>query len=196
MTTVTAGIASHPARWTNGKLRRALDSVLAQTRQPDAIIVANDRDRRGAGWSRQSILDQAETEWIAWLDSDDEWYPQHLEKLLKVAEATGAVFVFPWFDAVGARDPLGHFGLPFNPATPHHTTTTYLVRTELAQHIGYTQELTTNQWSNNEDWIHLLGLCEIAVQNNLLMLHLAERTWRYNIDGDNSSGKPGQGDAQ
>lgn len=199
---VTACITAHPARLTNGKLQRALTSVLAQTRQPDQIVVGNDRERGGASRNRQAVLDRVGTEWMAWLDSDDEWLPQHLEKLLQVAEATGAVFVYSWFEPVGAPDPLGHFGLPFNPATPHHTTITFLVRTELAKRVGFGEDFLTVDPHNpghrhgGEDWLHVTGICEIAVRENLKMVHLAERTWRWHISGGNTSGVPGQGDAQ
>jgi glycosyltransferase involved in cell wall biosynthesis len=169
--------------------------VLAQARQPDEVIIVNDRDRRGAGWARQRVLDRVQTDWLAWLDSDDEWLPEHLGKLLRVADATGAVFVYSWFETPGGMDHLGHFGLPFNPATPHHTTTTYLVRTEFARRVGYRIGLADGR-CNNEDWHHILGLSQIAADEGLGMVHLAERTWRYHMDGLNSSGKPGQGDAQ
>ena len=193
---VTVCIAAHPRRFENGKLERALRSVLAQTRQPEAIVIVNDVERLGASSTRQRCLDGVQTEWMAWLDSDDEWLPVHLERCLQVAQATGAMFVYPWMTP--ENDPLGHFGIPFNPATPHHTTITFLVRTEIAQRVGFvdaTHQGETQKYGN-EDWIHLLGLCEIAVRENLPMVHLAERTWRYHFDGLNSSGVPGQGDAK
>jgi glycosyltransferase involved in cell wall biosynthesis len=192
---VTACVAAHPARFTNGKLDRALRSVYSQTRQPDAILVVNDRDRRGAGWTRQQILRQVQTEWMAWCDSDDEWLPQHLQRCLDTAEATDAMFVYPWMTE--DNDPLGHFGIPFNPATPHHTTITFLVRTEIAQRVGFVNDpfQGDSQRYGNEDWHHIVGLSRHAVANDLPMVHLAERTWRYHADGGNTSGVPGQGDA-
>jgi hypothetical protein len=195
---VTACIAAHPGRFSNGKLNRALQSVTAQTRQPDAVIVSNDRGGRSAAWNRQQILDQVTTEWMAWLDSDDEWLPRHLEALLEVAEHTGAAFVFPWFEPVGSPDPLGHFGLPFNPATPHHTTITFLVRTELAKRVGFSDAYLTatpERRHGGEDWLHIVGMCAIAVEEHLPMVHLPERTWLWHIDGGNTSGVAGQGDA-
>lgn len=195
---ITACITTHPARLTSGKLARAVQSVLAQTRQPEAIIIGNDVEHRGAAWNRQQVLDRVGTEWMAWLDSDDEWLPQHLEKTWAVAQSIhNAMFVFPWM--TDEFDPLGHFGLPFNPATPHHTTITFLVRTELAQRVGFAADfltVTPERKHGGEDWLHILGLCKIATQEGLQMVHLAERTWRYNFDGGNTSGVPGQGDAR
>lgn len=189
---ITACIAAHPARLTNGLLERALRSVLAQTLQPAAIIVGNDIERRSAGVNRQNILDMVQTEWMAWLDSDDEWYPEHLAKLHAVAEQTGAMFVFSWYDAPG--EPLGHFGLPFNPETPHHTTTTFLVKTEHAKACGFGEDIRTESHSN-EDWLHLLRLCERSKVSGEPMVHLAERTWYWHMDEHNSCGLPGLGDA-
>lgn len=193
----TACIVAHPARMgDSGLAHRAIRSVLAQTRQPAAIILMNDTAREGAAAGRQRCLDAVDTEWMAWLDSDDEWYPQHAEKLLATAEATGAVFVYPWFDA--PSDPLGHFGLPFNPATPHHTTITFLARTELARRVGFGtgfDTLEAGQRFAGEDWLHITGMCRIAAAEGLPMVHLAERTWYWHMNGQNSSGVPGQGDA-
>lgn len=198
---VTVCILAHPNRFGrptpdhpdhNGLLARAFESVTRQTHQPDAVVIVNDKQRLGAGPMRQRALDAVDTEWMAWLDSDDEWYPQHLERLLTTAERTGACFVFPWFDSPG--DPLGHFGLPFNPATPHHTTITYLVRTSLAKQVGYSTDGIFGSYSN-EDWVHLLGLCKLALEQDLPMVHLAERTWYWHMGEHNTSGLPGQGDA-
>lgn len=205
---VTAVIACHPARFGHslpdspagaGKLANALQSVMKQTRQPDAVVIANDTERSGAAINRQRALDMVQTEWMAWLDSDDEWYPQHLEALLRTAEATGAAFVFSWFDTEFG-DPLGHFGLPFNPATPHHTTITFLVKTELAREVGFrgdAQVATPGAGfiCGNEDWLHIVEMCRLMVERDLPAVHLAERTWFYRIDGWNSSGVAGQGDA-
>src|SRR3546814_3360382 len=42
--------------------------------------------------------------WIAFLDDDDEFLPDHLRKLVEHAEATDADVVYPWFELnVGGR---------------------------------------------------------------------------------------------
>jgi glycosyltransferase involved in cell wall biosynthesis len=175
----------------NGLLNRALASVAAQTLQPHAVIVVNDEARLGAGATRRELLEAVRTEWIAWIDSDDEWYPLHLEKLHKVAVETGSVYVFSWFDAM--LDPLGHFGLPFNPCTPHHTTMNVLVRTDIAQEVGFNDNADGPY--ANEDWGFITGVAKLCCERGLKMTHLAERTWTYHMGHGNSSGQPGQGDA-
>ncbi len=72
---------------------RAIDSVLAQTRQPDEIIVVDDgstdntpnaiksygskvyyihQENGGASVARNTGIEAAKSEWIAFLDADDE----------------------------------------------------------------------------------------------------------------------------
>lgn len=188
---ISACIAAHPARFRNGMLARALASVAAQTLAPAAVHVVNDIDRHGAGWTRRTLLDHVDTQWVAWLDSDDEWMPEHLEKLHRVAVDTDSVYVFSWFHG---GDPLGHFGLPFNPCTPHHTTMNVLVRTDIAKEVGF-PDSAPGRFSN-EDWAHITGVAKLCCERGLKMTHLAERTWTYHQQGQNSCGQPGQGDAR
>jgi glycosyltransferase involved in cell wall biosynthesis len=188
---ITVLIATHPERQSTGLINRAFASAAAQTLQPAMIIVANDRERLGAGATRRRLLAAVDTEWIAWLDSDDEWAPEHLEKLFQVATETDSVYVFSWFFG---NDPLGHFGLPFNPCTPHHTTMNVLVRTDVAREVGF--NLNEVGPFANEDWGFITGVAKLACERGLKMTHLAERTWTYHQHGQNSSGQPGQGDAR
>ena len=92
-----------PASNAEATLARALESVLAQTRPPDEIIVVDDastdctvrlaksyadqgvsllrvRERRGAAAARNLGIAAAKGRWIAFLDADDEWLPAKLEK--------------------------------------------------------------------------------------------------------------------
>ena len=187
---ITVAIAAHPARFP-GFLGEAIASAVAQTLQPAAILVYNDQERHGAGGSRRALLDQVQTEWIAWLDSDDIWYPQHLSRCYTTAVETESIYVFPWFDG---GDPLGHFGLSFNPCTPHHTTMGHLVRTDIARRVGF-HDSQPGPFSN-EDWLFIVGVAEIACREGLKMTHLPERTWYYRQNGQNTSGQPSQGDAR
>ncbi len=100
-----------PVRDRASTLARALDSITAQTVQPAQVIVVDDassdasaqiaRDwgatvivnpsQQGSGPSRNTAITAATTRWIAFLDSDDEWYPHHLATVL--AAAPGQVLV-------------------------------------------------------------------------------------------------------
>ncbi|MEJ5260300.1 MAG: glycosyltransferase family 2 protein [Anaerohalosphaeraceae bacterium] len=80
-------------------IRRAIDSVLAQTLPPCEIIVVDDgsadgtrqavqsyggriryirQDNQGASAARNAGIQAASGEWIAFLDADDEWLPDRL----------------------------------------------------------------------------------------------------------------------
>lgn len=185
---VTVCIPSIPPR--RAMLGRAVASVLAQTAPAAALSITVDLDRTGAAVTRQRALDAVRTPWTAFLDDDDELYPQHLGRLLEHAEATGADFVYPWFEVHGGTDPFPqHFGRPFDPADPVQTTITVLVRTELAQAVGFTappDSATVGGQRHGEDYQFTLG-CLAA---GATIVHLPERTWRWHHHGANLSGLP------
>ena len=111
-----------PVRNRAAVLRRALASVGTQTVAPAEILVVDDAsddgapaeaarsggarvlrlpERRGAAGARNAGLDEVSTPWVAFLDSDDEWLPDHLASLL--AEREGLVLLA----APGWRLPAG-----------------------------------------------------------------------------------------
>lgn len=115
-------------------LRRALDSVRAQTHPPTQVIVVDDgsrdgtaamvrRDypevellrqpRRGVSAARNRGIERAGGEWIAFLDSDDEWLPHKLARQLAVL-GDPAAFRVSHTDEIWIRD-----GVRVNPRRKH-----------------------------------------------------------------------------
>lgn len=91
---------------------RAVESVLDQTRPADEVLVIDDgstdetvdrlapyRDRvrvdtienAGAAVARNIGASRTSADWLAFLDSDDYWLPDHLARITAAIEATGGV---------------------------------------------------------------------------------------------------------
>lgn len=193
---VTVVVPFHPARERNGMLERAAASVRAQT-VPVELLLARDVYAKGAALTRQCGLAMVETEWTAFLDSDDEMDPDHIEQLLACAQETGADYVYPWFRVVGGSDPFPmFFGRPWDDAAPHQTTITILVRTGLARRVGFTAVSDDAQTApdgnrGGEDWHFTLG----CVAAGARIVHLPRVSWTWHHHTRNTSGLPDRGDA-
>ena len=202
---VTVVIPTHPERVANGMLNRALLSLREQEFPPAAHVVQVDSEGAGAALTRDAGLDRVTTPWVAFLDSDDWFYPEHLHLLRLAAEIGAADYVFSYYSVYDAWeamrpdiDPLGTFGKTFDPAAPHQTTSTILVRTELAQDIGFHPQPadrfipgTNPPLRHGEDWQFTLD----CVGAGATILHVPRRTWAWRHHGLNSGGLAGYGDA-
>lgn len=177
-------------------LQRALASVWAQELAPDAVIVTLDTDRRGAPHNRDAGFAKVDSTYVAFLDDDDEFYPQHLRLLLTVAAQTGADLVYPWFDVLGGTDPFPQFfGQPWDNAEPHQVPVTFLARTDAIRSVGgfsygfdVNADAATDPLGNRagEDWELIARLCKADAR----IVHLPERTWGWHHHATNTSGRP------
>lgn len=193
---VTVVIPFHPNRKSNGMLDRALRSIDRQTMQPEWVITVEDVRREGAPKTRQRGLDQVETEWVTFLDSDDEMKPEHLESLYQCALETEADLVYSWYEIVGGRDPMAvHFGKPWDPDNPRLTTIVTFCKTEVAQHVGFVFQpdgFNPGQRFAGEDKFFTNGINNLGAK----IVHLPKKTWVWHHHGRNSSGMPTKGDAR
>jgi glycosyltransferase involved in cell wall biosynthesis len=187
VTEVVAVIPSIPVR--TQLLDRAVTSVRNQQRAVDRLVVAVDHNREGAARTRlRGLLGASGSDWVAFLDDDDEWLPSHVEVLLAAADETGADYVYSWFETVpGGRDPFPPFFFtdPWDDARPRHTTMTVMVRTELALRVGFTPP-TDGATCGNEDWRFTLG----CMAQGAKIHHVPQRTWLWHHDSGNTSGLP------
>lgn len=192
---ITVVIPTVPKR--SDLLGRAMASVVAQTLQPQGVIVVIDSTASGAAETRSRGLEMVKTEWVAFLDDDDTFNPEHLQRLYEHAEATGADFVFPWFNVMGGSDPFPvNEHREFDVDAPHQTTVTTLVKTKAALAVG------GFRWDKGEDGIdpgtdaegnrageEFRFVIRLA-QAGYKIEHLHERTWTWYHHGRNSSGMP------
>jgi glycosyltransferase involved in cell wall biosynthesis len=189
-------IPYHQARADNGMLERAVASVEAQTVSARTVLQLDDT-RAGAAATRNVGVARATGEYVALLDSDDELRPQHLERLLAAAEATGADLVYPWFDREGWPDPWPEReARPFDAAAlrrGNFIPITVLVRRQLLLDVGgFRPDLTISPPAQCEEWGTWLRLLDAGAR----FVHLPERTWIWHAHGRNTSGSPSLGDAK
>ena len=194
MTDVSAIVPTVPPR--ADRLSRALASVAHQTRPVEAISVAIDTHHEGPGPTRTRALLGTQTAWVAPLDDDDEWQPQHIEVCLTAALETGADVVYPWFDVVGGSDPFPQFeGRPWSNDEPHIFGCWFLGRAELLKDVGgwLDRAQMGDQWKpewqgdgsgGGEDWNLILRLISAGAR----IIHIPVRTYIWHHDGHHYSG--------
>lgn len=201
---VTVVIPTVPPR---DELRvRALNSVESQSVEC-GLAIQMDWDGLGPAATRNTALEQVTTEWVAFLDDDDELDPDHIESCLAMARLSGADLVYPWFRVVGGTDPLGvpvegqlrnPYGVSFGPEQRDHLLAranfipvTVLVRTHLVLRAGGFQLPSQANSRHCEDW----GLWQALLREGAVFAHLPRRTWTWHHDGHHYSGRSWRADA-
>lgn len=189
---VSVVIPTIPVR--NAMLLNAITSVMSQTYPVSDIIVPIDHRHEGAARNRQRGLDRVKTEWVAFLDDDDYFLGNHIERLVDTAYETEADFVYSWYTVEGGSDPrFDEFGKEWNSAEPRQTTITTLIRTELAQKVGFVSPDETfeslrspDRLYAGEDYFMTKGCNDLGAK----IVHLPEKTWVWRHHGRNTSGLP------
>jgi glycosyltransferase involved in cell wall biosynthesis len=198
MPTVGVSIASIPPR--HAMLARALASVCAQTWEPDQIVVHIDHEGVGAAEAKNRALAAITTDWVAFLDDDDELLPRHLEALATFGNRTGADLVYPWFEGINTRvfsvpDAYGRLVSPYGQAwideihIPAIRTygnwipTTVLCKTALAQQVG--GFVGRDGPDTGDDYLLWLRLLEAGAK----FAHLPEITWTWHGHQAHTSGQ-------
>jgi len=170
-------------------LHRAVTSVRAQTLAATQIEIATDTTRAGAPYTRDAALAALNTEYVAFLDDDDEMLPQHLEKCYNFLIEQEADLVFPWFDVVGGADPFPqNFGKKWSNEEYVHVPVTFLAKTELIRDCGGFSDFGTFD-TTRSNYAEELELIWRVIDAGGKIEHLPERTWLYHHDSGNTSGR-------
>lgn len=197
---LTVVITTIPPR--KDRLAVAMASVWNQTLRAGRRIIQTDYEKLGAPGNRDIGIAQVETKWVALLDDDDYFYPDHLEVLYTAAIESDADIVYSWFDVQGGTDPFPqNFGKPWDPENPVQTTVTILAKTEVIRKAGgysNTSSLTVEELESfaqgntvGEDF----RLITEANRQGAKIVHVPKKTWAYchwteNGEVGNTSGRP------
>lgn len=192
ITVVTPAIP--PRTYPGGLLEQAVISVRDQQLKPaGGHIVVLDVDKAGAATTRQRALDGVRTEWVAFLDDDDVFHPHHLMLLHEMATQAEADYAYSWFD--GNNPFPGHRGKQLDIYSPHHTTMTVMVKTEIAQRAGFLQpDGPMHQDWSGEDWqfeVRCIEAIRAKYGDDVAptkFIGSATVSWTYRVHGRNTSG--------
>ncbi len=177
---IAAIVPSMDERWPY-PLERALGSVSEQTRVPDLTIVGRALPNEHCGAQKNRLISYLppDIEWLAFLDDDDYWYPEHLALLEAHAQATGADMVYPWFDfdrPEGRGHVIAEFeGKPFNAEAlrcENYIPVTVLVRRSVVDAVGGFPDPFGPLMDDWHLWLRLLDA-------GAKITHLPERTWMW-----------------
>jgi hypothetical protein len=169
-------------------LERALRSVEAQTYRAARTVIEVDTEREGPAAVRNRALEKVTTEWTAFLDDDDELYPNHLRMLARFVWASGVDVAYPGYDCTG-HDKVNCFGVPFNAAFLRQTNyipVTVLARTDKIRQAGGFQPHPDENGDPCEDW----GLWLAMVDQGAKFGHLQAKTWLWHNDEETTRGRP------
>jgi len=198
MNGITAIIPAHPHRVRNGMLRRAVASVLGQTVQPDYVRILNDIDGLGSAVTRNALLDEVTTEWVAFLDSDDEWDLDHLETLVDHTDEADVIYsgcrvIGVLGEDIPLREEWGRFWKPFDGdllRQRSYIPVTSMVRTDTI--AATNARFCPVDGTTYDDWGFYLTLLEGGAR----FLHVPKVTWTWHHHNSNTSGQPDRGDAR
>lgn len=154
-------------------LHRAVTSVRVQTLRPQAHLIGTDYHRRGGATMKNDLCFAAESKWIALLDDDDYFYPDHLASLVEAAEANSADVAYSWCDVSGANPWLG-YNQPFSAEALRQTSVVShnaLIRTDLFVELGGFKQV------KGYDWL----LWVAALQTGAKFTCVERPTWHYDL---------------
>jgi hypothetical protein len=188
---VTVVIATIPPRAV--MLERAVASVAAQT-VPAHILIAPDSGRTGSAETRNRALAEVITEWMLFLDDDDQLMPNAVQLLTEAQQDTGADVVSgaAWIpqrpghaEPVTAPEPGWIAPEAVTARSVLHVTS--LVQVSLAREAGgFTFRRDPGTGMMLDDYGFYCGLAAAGAQ----FWRIPETVLIWNVHGANTSGSP------
>ena len=189
---VTVVIPTIPPR--HEMYRRAVESVHAQTLLPAMGVTEFDTDRTGSASTRNRALEKVSTEWVLWLDDDDQLMPHAVQLLVEAQRATGADVVSgsAWIPQLpGHTEPTEPIEPGWIPADlvqeRSRLTVTALMRTELVRAVGgFERRRDPGTGMDLDDY----GLYWKLAGHGASFWRIPETVFVWNHHGRNTSGRP------
>lgn len=79
---------------------KSAEIILVNAKEDSRIKYTKLKKNSGAGIARNRAIELAQGDYIAFLDSDDQWYPEKLEKQLYFMQKNGHYFSFTDYDQI------------------------------------------------------------------------------------------------
>ena len=187
--------------------KRALRSADSQLLEFRDIFIQHAGPSDDAAATRQHGLDRVDTEWVSFLDDDDELEPDHLQSLLETQSDTGADVVYAWFTCYENDQPVpddsrqlwlagkSAFGRPWSETHVQELLAgrwcfhlTALFRTDLIREIGGFQ--APNRGRQHMYLSEDLDLEQRLVRYGAKVVHCPKRTWRWHFWSGRTKGQP------
>jgi glycosyltransferase involved in cell wall biosynthesis len=188
---VTVVIPTIPPR--AALLDRAIESVLHQTMDA-RYLVCGDPTHTGSAATRNRALERVQTEWVLWLDDDDQLMPHAVQLLVEAQRRTGADVIsgrawVPQSETHAEPTPALRDGWVDKLAVQatSRLTVTSLMRTEQVRAVG-AFERRTDPVSGME--LDDYGLYWKLAEASLRFWRIPETTFIWNHHGANTSGLP------
>jgi len=178
-------------------LKRASKSVENQTLKVKDHLIKLDSEKLGQPLVLDQIVKEATTKYVAILDDDDEFLPNHIELLYKKIVETEADLVFPHFRYSNLSD-AGHLerfrGLPWDNNNPHQVPITWIAKRETILEVGgfsgdfdvlsFEVDNQGNRIGNDFNLIKKLSKANKHITN------ISEITWIYHVGHPSTLGMP------